>query len=159
MAVDTHKANELALCLINEDTKTFPYDERVRTAHTLNITFWAVTMNRYADKYRREWETAEPFEPSTILAAAAEVADYYERHVAEFPAKPPTEDMTMADQTHTAPSLSRHEGSWVATHTETGEVRELFNRESAIFAALSDHWTIETIGTYLGRINTAIKSL
>lgn len=58
----------------------------------------------------------------------------------------------------TAPNLKRREGSWVATHTETGEVREIFDRESACFVAMSERWTLETIGTYLGRINAAIKA-
>ena len=56
------------------------------------------------------------------------------------------------------PALKHHEGSWVATNAKTGEVREIFDRESACFAALCDDWTVETIATYLVRINKAIKA-
>ena len=55
------------------------------------------------------------------------------------------------------PKLKPHEGSWVAIHTATGRVVELFDRESAISAALTDQWTVKTIGQYLGDLNAEIR--
>lgn len=85
---DRHAANELALSLINENTGAFPYHARLnvpRRPVNEQPHLWVATMEHYAASYRREWKLP-PFAPSTILAAAAEVADYYERHVAELAA-------------------------------------------------------------------------
>ena len=87
--VDTHESRELTLGLINENTDQFPYERRCEIAREATIfatpSNWLFVLNKYADWYRREYpDTA--FKPSDILAAAAEVADYYERHVAEMDA-------------------------------------------------------------------------
>ena len=55
------------------------------------------------------------------------------------------------------PQLHRHEGSWVVT-SPAGEVVELFERAN-VEKAVGAGWTVETIGTYLGRINAAILNL
>ena len=54
-----------------------------------------------------------------------------------------------------APELAPHEGSWVATSPD-GHCPEFFSRANADKAARHG-WKVETIGTYLGRINRAIK--
>ena len=89
----TRESNELALCLINENTDVFPYEARCSIARNeptsggLTVPLqWAALLERYADWYQREYEITERFAASTILAAAAEVAEYYERHVAEMDA-------------------------------------------------------------------------
>lgn len=51
------------------------------------------------------------------------------------------------------PELAHHEGSWIAT-LPNGVVAEFFLRDNAIRAAAAG-WTVETIGTYLARINKA----
>lgn len=54
-----------------------------------------------------------------------------------------------------APELARHEGSWMITLPD-GSVTETFSRRVADSAAKSGS-TVETAGTYLGRINKAIR--
>jgi hypothetical protein len=83
---DKHAAKELALCLINENTTQFSYDNRVAAGRIGSPSVWQSMMQRYAKQYQGEWEITEPFSASTILAAAAEVAEYYERHIAEIDA-------------------------------------------------------------------------
>lgn len=54
------------------------------------------------------------------------------------------------------PELAGHEGSWVVTFPD-GRVRETFIRSNAA-GAVQMGCTVETIGTYLGRINREIKA-
>lgn len=83
--------NELALCLINENTERFPYKKRCEMARWLcnyrwnAMRDWLRLLSHFARDYESRFEH-EPFKPSEILSAAAEVADYYERHVAEMDA-------------------------------------------------------------------------
>lgn len=60
-----------------------------------------------------------------------------------------------ADADRSAPELARHEGSWVITLPD-GSARETFSRRTADSAA-SQGFAVETAGTYLGRINKAIR--
>jgi hypothetical protein len=53
------------------------------------------------------------------------------------------------------PPLNAHEGSWVVTNPG-GVVVELFERRN-VERAVKAGWTVEPIGTYLGRINRGIK--
>lgn len=87
---DTHEARELALALINENTSQFPYAARCSITRgepsSSGLTVpcqWVALLENYAIWYRRQYDSAAP-KPSDILTAAAEVADYYERHIAEI---------------------------------------------------------------------------
>ena len=53
------------------------------------------------------------------------------------------------------PELSAHEGSWVVTQVFTGETREFFraDRRHVEHFAANVNFKIETISTYLARIN------
>ncbi len=56
------------------------------------------------------------------------------------------------------PELPRHCGSWVIIERQTGAlVCETFDRESAIFAALSDTYAVHTVVDYLGYYNFALQ--
>ena len=94
----TVESHELALYIINSDTKALPYAERVNLArmsekwrdrvpaHT--TLQWAGIAKRAATRYEREFgardDVGKIFSAQDVLLAAAEVADYYERHVQEM---------------------------------------------------------------------------
>lgn len=66
-----------------------------------------------------------------------------------------TPDITPA-ALHRVPPLAYGEGSWVVT-SPTGFVVELYEAAS-VCQALAHGWRAETIGTYLHRINAAIRA-
>ena len=56
----------------------------------------------------------------------------------------------------TAPELSRHEGSWVVTHIESGQSREYFRSSKAKvdwFSERPETFKVEPIGSYLAKLN------
>jgi hypothetical protein len=55
----------------------------------------------------------------------------------------------------TVPELKAHEGSWIVTHIQTGEMREFFRsqRRHVEHFAANTNFKIEAIGTYLASLN------
>lgn len=86
----TTASHELALCLINENTDRFPYQRRVDAARKNRVgqlNSFCLMADHFARHYEREYgDGTELFTAEDILLAAAEVAEYYARHVAEMDA-------------------------------------------------------------------------
>ncbi len=89
----TAESHELALCLINENTGRFPYQERVELGKCWKTKTaakaWAHIVTEYAHWYAEQYdEIAEApiFSTIDILLAAADVAEYYRQHVQEIAA-------------------------------------------------------------------------
>lgn len=84
----TEESRELALCLINENTDKFPYAERLELGKRgfgkdkTPVIKWAAMAARFAHHYEHEYG-GKMFSTHDVLAAAAQLADYYDTHAKE----------------------------------------------------------------------------